>query len=275
MPELPEVETTRLGLLPYLRGQKIRALIVRERRLRWQVPEFLPERLSGRTIHNIGRRGKYLLFDCHDGNESGHLLIHLGMSGSLRILDRPLRPGKHDHLDIVLENGLRLRYTDSRRFGAMLWIDGAVEAHPLLKGLGCEPLSNDFTPDYLFQASRGKRAAIKQFLMNSHIVTGIGNIYANEALYHAGIHPSRATGSVSRQRYARLVQSIRETLKRAIKAGGSSIRDYVGSTGETGHFQLECCVYGREGLPCRRCAATIRGMRHGQRSSFYCPRCQR
>ena len=275
MPELPEVETTRLGLLPHLKGQKIRALIVREKRLRWQVPDFLPERLSGQTVLDIARRGKYLLFDCRNGKDSGHLLIHLGMSGSLRIFDRPLKPGKHDHVDIVLENGVHIRLTDPRRFGAMLWIDGAVDAHPLLKGLGLEPLSDAFTGDYLFQASRGKKAPIKQFLMNSHIVTGIGNIYANEALYHAGIHPKRVTGTVSRQRYTRLVKSIRDTLNRAIKAGGSSIRDFVGSNGETGHFQLDCRVYGREGLPCRRCTAPIRSLRQGQRSSFYCPRCQR
>lgn len=275
MPELPEVETTRLGLLPRLKGQKIRALIVREKRLRWQVPDFLPERISGKTVFGIARRGKYLLFDCRNGTESGHLLIHLGMSGSLRILDRPSQPGKHDHVDIVLENGTHLRLTDPRRFGAMLWIDGAVDAHPLLQGLGLEPLSEAFTGDYLFASSRGKKAPIKQFLMNSHIVTGIGNIYANEALYHAGIHPMRATGRVSRQRYNRLVQSIRETLSRAIQAGGSSIRDFVGSNGQTGYFQLDYWVYGRKGLPCRRCSAPIRSLRLGQRSSFFCPRCQR
>jgi formamidopyrimidine-DNA glycosylase len=178
-------------------------------------------------------------------------------------------------VDIVLENGVRIRLRDPRRFGAMLWIDGAVDAHPLLEGLGLEPLSDAFTGDHLFQVSRGKKAPIKQFLMNSHVVTGIGNIYANEALYHAGIHPKRVTGRVSRQRYTRLVQSIRDTLNRAIKAGGSSIRDFVGSNGETGYFQLEYWVYGREGLPCRRCSAPIRSLRQGQRSSFYCPRCQR
>ena len=275
MPELPEVETTRLGLLPRLKGQKILALIVREKRLRWQVPDFLPERISGKTVFDIARRGKYLLFDCRNGTEIGHLLIHLGMSGSLRTLDRPSQPGKHDHVDIMLENGVVIRLTDPRRFGAMLWIDGAVDAHPLLQGLGLEPLSEAFTGDYLFASSRGKKAPVKQFLMNSHIVTGIGNIYANEALYHAGIHPMRATGRVSRQRYNRLVQAIRETLNRAIQAGGSSIRDFVGSNGQTGYFQLDYWVYGREGLPCRRCAAPIQNLRLGQRSSFYCPRCQR
>ena len=274
MPELPEVETTRLGLIPHVKGQRVRALVVREKRLRWPIPDSLPQSLAGLTVHNITRRGKYLLFECRNQRKGGFLLIHLGMSGTLRVFDHPKAPGKHDHVDIVLENGSRIRFTDPRRFGAMLWIDGAIDSHPLLEKLGVEPLSDTFNGDCLFNASRGKNVAIKQFLMDSHVVTGIGNIYASEALFHAGIHPKRAAGKVSRNRCARLAQSIQDTLKRALKAGGSSIRDYVGSNGRSGCFQLEYLTYDREGQPCRQCATPIRCLRLAQRSTFYCPRCQ-
>ncbi len=275
MPELPEVETTRLGLLPYLKGARILALEVRENRLRWQIPDFLPELLAGQVVRDIMRRGKYLLLYCCKRKHCGHLLIHLGMSGSLRVLEQESPPGKHDHVDIVLESGKLIRFTDPRRFGAILWIDGDTGAHPLLCKLGVEPLSVEFTGACLFAVSRGKQVAIKQLLMDSHIVTGIGNIYANEALYHAGIHPRRAAGEISRKRCTRLAQSIKDTLGRALEAGGSSIRNFTGSNGEAGYFQLEYWTYGREGLPCKRCATPIRSLRQGQRSSYFCPRCQR
>ena len=275
MPELPEVETTRLGLLPYLKGARIQRLEVRERRLRWDIPEFLSELLVGYVVRDITRRGKYLLVYCCKNRNCGHLLLHLGMSGSLRVLAHPLPPGKHDHVDIVLESGVCIRFTDPRRFGAMLWVDGDAGEHPLLSALGVEPFSEEFTGDCLFSASRGKQVAIKQLLMNSRVVTGIGNIYANEALYHAGIHPRLAAGKVSRRRCDRLAQSVKDTLERALKAGGSSIRNFVGSNGEAGYFQLEYWTYGREGLPCKRCQTPIRSLRQGQRSSFFCPQCQR
>jgi formamidopyrimidine-DNA glycosylase len=275
MPELPEVETTRLGLLPHLKGRRVRELIVREKRLRWPVPDFLAERLAGQTVRDIKRRGKYLLFECRKAGAAGHLLIHLGMSGRLRVLARAQRAGKHDHIDIVLESGVRVRFTDPRRFGSVLWIDGDIGKHPLLQELGVEPLAEDFSADYLFATSRGKKVAVKHFLMDSHIVAGVGNIYANEALFSAGVHPARAAGRISHLRYARLAESVRDTLERALRAGGSSIRDFAGSNGEMGHFQLDYRVYARAGLPCRRCKTPIRLLRQGQRSSFFCPVCQR
>jgi formamidopyrimidine-DNA glycosylase len=275
MPELPEVEITRLGLLPHLIGQRIRGVVVRNARLRWPIPESLPERLTGCVIGEIARRGKYLLFDCRKEESSGHLLIHLGMSGSLRAITAHIPPGKHDHVDILLENGVCARLTDPRRFGAMLWIEGDELSHPLLDKLGVEPLSRDFSGAYLYQSSRGRMVTVKQLLMDGRIVTGVGNIYANEALFHAGIHPGRVAGKVSLQRYERLALAVRDTLKRALGAGGSSIRNFVGSDGKAGHFQLDYRVYGRENLACRRCKARIRMLRQGQRSSFYCPVCQR
>jgi formamidopyrimidine-DNA glycosylase len=271
MPELPEVETTRRGLLPHLVGRRIRGAIVRNANLRWPVPGDLARRLRGEEVLDIRRRGKYLLIDC----PKGHLLVHLGMSGRLTVVPDGLPPRKHDHVDIRLEGGKALRFTDPRRFGAMLWLADPADRHALLKDLGMEPLEPEFTGAALARRAAGRRVAIKQFLMNSGIVTGVGNIYASESLFHAGIHPSRSAGRISLARWDRLAASIRATLERALKAGGSTLRDFASAEGRPGHFQNRFVVYGREGKPCPTCKTPIRALRHGQRSTFYCPACQR
>ncbi len=275
MPELPEVETTRLGLLPKVSGKRIVSVLVRNPRLRWPVPRDLAKRLGGAKVVDISRRGKYLLWDCRSKDARGFLLTHLGMSGSLRMAETGEPAGKHDHVDLNLEKGLTIRYTDPRRFGAMLWLSGDKPAHPLLDILGPEPLTEDFSGEYLFKASRGRSVSVKEFLMNGHIVVGVGNIYASESLFRAGIHPARPAGSVSRQRYERLVDAVKITLGNAIRAGGSSLRDYVQVSGELGYFQVNAFVYDREGEPCRTCGQAIRAMRQGQRSTFYCAHCQK
>ena len=278
MPELPEVETTRLGLLPAVQGQRIAGVTVRERRLRWPIPKNLAAQLSGKTVVGIARRGKYLLWDCRVDARRGYLLSHLGMSGSLRVIgsgDAGRSLQKHDHLDISFDNGFTVRYTDPRRFGAMLWIAGAAPTHALLNALGPEPLSADFDGAHLLAAAKGRSLSIKEFIMNSQVVVGVGNIYASESLFCAGIHPKRAAGKVSRTRLVRLADAIEHTLQTAIHAGGSSLRDYVQANGEPGYFQASAFVYGRDGLPCRVCNTPIRAFRQGQRSTFFCPRCQK
>jgi len=274
MPELPEVETTRLGLLPTVRGQTIVGVKVRNARLRWPVPRDLGRRLTGSRITDITRRGKYLLWSCRGGAAPGFLLSHLGMSGSLRLAGKAETPGKHDHIDLLLESGIAVRYTDPRRFGAMLWLPGEVAAHALLDTLGPEPLTDEFSGDYLFAASRGRSVSIKEFVMNGQVVVGVGNIYASESLFRAGIAPTRAAGSVSLRRYRRLAEAIKTTLGNAIRAGGSSLRDYVKANGELGNFQVDAYVYDRDSLPCRICGRPIRTIRQGQRSTFYCSHCQ-
>jgi formamidopyrimidine-DNA glycosylase len=271
MPELPEVETTRRGIAPHVIGRRVIKTVVYDRRLRWPVPADLEERLLGATIDRIDRRSKYLLFRI----DGGTLLVHLGMTGSLRAYSSapPRRP--HDHVDLVLDDGTTLRYHDPRRFGAMLWIASSGEAHPLLRHLGPEPLEPAFTDDHLWQVTRGRRAAVKLALMDNRLVVGVGNIYANEALFRAGIRPTIAAGRLSRARLARLAGAVRAVLAEAIAKGGSTLRDYVGSDGDPGEFQLTLNVYGREGRPCRVCATPIRQLRQGQRASFYCPTCQR
>ena len=281
MPELPEVETTRLGLLPTVRGNRISTVTVRERRLRWPIPANLAKQLSGKTVTDITRRGKYLLWDCRlddTDKHRGFLLSHLGMSGSLRVIpagDSGQTVQKHDHLDIGFDNGVTIRYTDPRRFGAMLWIAGATPAHALLDALGPEPLSDEFHGAHLEAAARGRSVSIKEFIMNGQVVVGVGNIYASEALFRAGISPRRAAGRVSLSRLVRLADAIKYTLQKAINAGGSSLRNYVQANGELGYFQLNASVYDREGLPCRICTTAIRTFRQGQRSTYYCPRCQK
>lgn len=271
MPELPEVETTRRGLLPHLVGRRIRGAVVRNPNLRWPVPGDLSRRLRDEEVLDIRRRGKYLLFDC----KRGHLLVHLGMSGRLSIVadDAPVRD--HDHVDVCLEGHQSMRLTDPRRFGAVLWLRGAAERHVLLRGLGLEPLEAEFTGDALHRLARGRRVPVKHFLMNSRIVTGVGNIYASEALFHAGIHPLRAAGRISRARWQLLAEAVRATLERALAAGGTTLRDFASADGAPGYFQNECAVYGREGLACTACGTPIRALRQGQRSTFYCPNCQR
>ncbi len=270
MPELPEVETTRLGLVPRIVGRRIREVVVREPRLRWPVPRDLASHLRGAVVLAIRRRGKYLLFDC--GN--GHLLVHLGMSGRLTLVppDRPLR--RHDHVDIAFEGGEVMRFNDPRRFGAMLWVRDPAR-HKLLDAMGVEPFDAAFSGELLHRLSRGRRVPVKQFVMDARIVTGIGNIYANEALHAARIHPARAAGRLSLARYGRLAAEIRDVLRRALAAGGSTLRDFVRSDGRPGYFQLEYAVYGRAGEPCPSCGNIVRSVRHGGRSTFYCPACQR
>ena len=271
MPELPEVETTRRGIEPYILGKTIQQLDVRQPRLRWPVPKQLARYLRGQQIERVARRGKYLLL----GTGRGTLIIHLGMSGSLRILKQATPPGPHDHVDLLLNNDTLLRFTDPRRFGAWLWTADPVEQHPLLEKLGPEPLSDSFNTDYLHSHSRNRKQAVKIFIMNSHIVVGVGNIYASEVLFRAGIHPSRAAGRISRQRYTLLVNSIKTVLQAAIEQGGTTLRDFVGGEGKPGYFQQQLQVYGRTGKPCYKCGTPVKVTRLGQRSTFYCSQCQR
>ena len=271
MPELPEVETTRRGVIPRVVGRRIAAVTVYDRRLRWPVPESLARTLRGRTIDRVERRSKYLLFRIG----AGTLIVHLGMTGSLRVHSGPPPRRLHDHLDVALDDGTVLRYHDPRRFGAVLWAEDDARDHKLLRGLGPEPFDDAFTAEHLFRATRGRRAAIKLALMDNGLVVGVGNIYANEALFRAGIRPTVAAGRLSRPRLARLVDAVRAVLTEAIAKGGSTLRDYVDSSGEPGYFQLDYHVYGRAGEACRVCGAPIKLRRQGQRATFYCPRCQR
>lgn len=271
MPELPEVETTRRGLAPHLLGRRIAAVVVRDRRLRWPIPRNLPGKAVGCTVQSIERRGKYLLVDCG----GGWMILHLGMSGSLRVLPRETPPGKHDHFDLVLDSGMMARLTDPRRFGAVLWQDRDPHSHPLLAGLGPEPLGPDFNAAGLRDSLHGRSAAIKTAIMDSRIVVGVGNIYASESLFRAAINPKVAAGRVSLLRCERLVVAIQETLAAAIEAGGSSLRDFVAADGNAGYFQQTHCVYGRDGQPCRSCGTAVKLLRQGQRATFYCSSCQR
>jgi formamidopyrimidine-DNA glycosylase len=270
VPELPEVETTRRGLAPHMQGQRIEAVIVRNRALRWPIPRDLAKQVCGRTVRAVERRGKYLLIDCG----TGWMILHLGMSGSLQVVPKGTPAGKHDHVDLVLSSGMVARLTDPRRFGALLWEADDPHRHPLLARLAPEPLGTEFHAAWLHARTRGRSAAIKNVVMNSHIVVGVGNIYASESLFRAGIHPGLAAGRVSLLRCKKLVAAIQETLAAAIEAGGSSLRDYVGAEGDPGYFQQTYFVYGREGKPCRVCGTTIKTLRQGQRSTFFCPGCQ-
>lgn len=270
VPELPEVETTLRGVRPHLEGRCIADLKVRDPRLRYPVPPELAGVLAGQRITRLRRRGKYLLLEL----DRGTLLIHLGMSGSLRVLPASSKPGPHDHVDLILDDGPCLRLRDPRRFGAFLWLAGPAEAHPLLARLGPEPLEDGFDGDYLHRVSRRRRIAVKAFVMDSSVVVGVGNIYANEALFRAGIHPNRAAGRVSLDRYRSLARCIRAVLAAAIDQGGTSLRDFVQEDGNPGYFAQSLQVYGRAGEPCPTCAKPIRQRRIGQRSSFYCPHCQ-
>ncbi|TFH88329.1 bifunctional DNA-formamidopyrimidine glycosylase/DNA-(apurinic or apyrimidinic site) lyase [Billgrantia azerbaijanica] len=273
MPELPEVETTRRGIAPHVEGREIVEVIVREPRLRVPVPGDLVDRLVGARLGPLARRAKYLLFPIA-GATPASLLWHLGMSGSLRIARLGELPKKHDHLDLVLDDGAILRYHDPRRFGFVDWLAGDVELDPRLARLGPEPLSEAFHGERLHRLSRGRRLAVKPFLMDSGVVVGVGNIYAAEALFLAGIDPRRAAGRIGRERYARLAAAVQEVLAAAIAQGGTTLRDFVGGTGEPGYFRQRLNVYGRDGAPCRRCGGELRRVTLGQRSSVFCPRCQ-
>ena len=271
MPELPEVETTRRGLLAAMVGVRITHAVVRERRMRQPISRALPRCVAGLTIHALTRRAKYLLIDCGIGT----LIVHLGMSGRLWLVDRDTPPEKHDHFDLVLANGKTVRLRDPRRFGLVLWHSGEVVRHKLFASLGPEPLSADFSGAALYNATRKRSAAIKLVIMDSHVVVGVGNIYASEALFRAGVSPRIAARRLTRARCDALASSIRETLSAAITAGGSSIRDYVGGDGMAGNFQSNFAVYDREGQPCNSCGTLIKRLQQGQRSTFYCSTCQR
>lgn len=273
MPELPEVEVVRRGLQAGLSRRVVSRVEVRESRLRWPVPDGLSRELAGRRLESVERRGKYLLMDFGGAT----LIAHLGMSGNFRILDAPQAPARHDHVDIDF-GGRLLRYHDPRRFGAMLWhtaADGPLSAHPLLAGLGVEPFSDAFDAELLYRATRGRAVAIKQLLLSGTVVVGVGNIYASESLFRAGIRPSTPARRIGRERCGRLAQAIRDTLADAISRGGSSLRDFVGSDGQGGYFQLDCFVYGRAGQPCRICGTPVAMRRDQQRATYWCPTCQR
>lgn len=271
MPELPEVETTRRGIEPHIKGQTVSQVIVRQPKLRWPIPMSLQQTLPGCRCISLTRRGKYILLDF----QAGTVLIHLGMSGSLRVIKTPTAVRKHDHVDFVLSSGDILRYTDPRRFGCILWEESDPAQHPLLIKLGPEPLTDDFDASYVYSLSKKRKAPIKTFIMDSNVVVGVGNIYANEALFMAGISPKRAAGAVSRARYEELVIAIKAVLTKAIKVGGTTLRDFTGGNGDPGYFKQSLQVYGRGGLPCRRCGEALTEIRIGQRTTVYCRGCQR
>ena len=269
MPELPEVETTCRGIAPHLEGQRVNRVIVRDRRLRWPIPEDLDVRLSGQRIVLVERRAKYLLINA----EVGTLISHLGMSGNLRLVEAGLPAAKHEHVDIELESGMALRYTDPRRFGAMLWSLDPLN-HALLINLGPEPLTDLFDGLRLFECSRGRSMAVKPFIMDNAVVVGVGNIYATEALFAAGIDPRREAKSISKARYMRLAAEIKRILIHAIERGGTTLKDFIGGDGQPGYFQQELFVYGRGAQPCKVCGTELREVKLGQRASVFCPKCQ-
>ncbi len=270
MPELPEVETTRAGLAPHCEGRTIRNVILRRPDLRWPIPKEIKKILPEQPIVKVRRRAKYLLLD----TEPGSALLHLGMSGCLRVLPKASRVEKHDHVDIVLDNDTVIRFTDPRRFGCLLW-QPAGETHSLLQHLGPEPLSEHFDGDLLFALSRGRRSPVKHFLMDQSIVVGVGNIYAAESLFKAGISPMREAGSVSRARYAALADAVKSILGYAIERGGTTLRDFLNADGAPGYFEQELYVYGREGEPCKVCGKPVQDLRMGNRASAWCRKCQK
>jgi formamidopyrimidine-DNA glycosylase len=268
MPELPEVETTRRGLAPFIEGRVLIAFSVHEHRLRW--PVVIPEHLPGQTVRRLRRRGKYLLAEF----DEGALILHLGMSGSLRFVPRGSDRLTHDHVEFDFGGATVLRLNDPRRFGCVLWQQGAVERHPLLASLGPEPLENEFSGDYLFRVSRRRRVAVKVFLMNASVVTGVGNIYANESLFLAGVRPNRAAGSIPRRRWEPVARAVRKVLADSINLGGTTLRDFINPEGRPGYFRQQLRVYDREGEPCVECETPLIAVVLGGRSTFYCPVCQ-
>jgi formamidopyrimidine-DNA glycosylase len=271
MPELPEVETIRRGITPYLLGQTIAQVVIREQRLRWPIPTKLYTALPGQTVRAVIRRGKYLLVE----TEGGWIILHLGMSGSLRILPAATPAQRHDHVDLVLTNQICMRLRDPRRFGALLWTSESPSKHPLLAPLGPEPWDPEFNGEYLYRRAQGKVRAVKSFIMDSRTVVGIGNIYANESLFVSGIHPAREAGRISLERYKRLAEAIRQLLDEAIEQGGTTLRDFVDSQGVPGYFAGRLKVYNRLDAPCIRCNVPVRHRRLDQRSTYYCSYCQR
>lgn len=271
MPELPEVETTRRGIAPYIEKQIVDAIIIRQKQLRWPIPDEINPQLSGQSIDAIKRRGKYILLQTANGTA----ILHLGMSGSLRIVEPGLPPAKHDHVDICFSNNKVLRFTDPRRFGSLLWTQSDPYQHKLLSKLGPEPLTDDFTTNHLLLRSRGRSIAVKSFIMDSHIVVGVGNIYACESLFRAGIHPERAAGKISKARFDKLVVAIKAVLSEAIIQGGTTLKDFQQSDGKPGYFKQALAVYGRAEEPCLECGNAITVKTINGRSTFYCARCQR
>lgn len=269
MPELPEVETSRRGIEPHIVGQRISDVRIRERRLRWPISEDVDRHLPGQTVTSVERRAKYLLINTTDGTA----ILHLGMSGSVCIVEKDTPASVHDHIDIELESGRALRLRDPRRFGSLHWSDDASN-HWLLKNLGPEPLGDEFDGEYLWKRSHGRRVAVKQFIMNAGIVVGVGNIYASESLFLAGINPKRAAGRIALPRYEALADAIRTVLQKAIRAGGTTLRDFYGGDGEPGYFQQELTVYGREDEPCLYCDRPVTAIVQGQRATYYCKHCQ-
>lgn len=268
MPELPEVEVSRLGITPHVEGNRVTKVTVRNPNLRWPVPEQV-QLLVDKPIDKVRRRAKYLLLDSAEGSA----ILHLGMSGKLRVIDKSVALEKHDHLDIEFSDGKILRYNDPRRFGAFLWQE-LDTTHELLSKLGPEPLTEDFHSDVLYQASRGKVTKVKNFIMDNHIVVGVGNIYANESLFKAGIDPRRPAGKISKQRYQLLTQEIKNTLAYAIEQGGTTLKDFTQSDGNPGYFAQELMVYGRAGQPCVKCQTNLKEVKIGQRATVFCSSCQ-
>lgn len=271
MPELPEVETTLRGITPFIEGQTFKQVIIRHHQLRWPVPTMLNETLSELSIKSVSRRAKYLLFI----TDAGTVILHLGMSGSLRIILGEQAIGKHDHIDFIFDNGTVLRYNDPRRFGAVLWTTDSVLKHSLLKDLGPEPLLSDFDGKHLYQQSRNRKMPVKSFIMDSHIVVGVGNIYANEALFMAGIHPTRHAGRISLIRYQNLADCIKTVLENAIQHGGTTLRNFVNESGTPGYFKQQLRVYGRAGQACRHCSQPLQEIRISNRTTVFCNRCQK
>lgn len=270
MPELPEVETTKRGITPHIVGKTIENVLVRQRQLRWLISNDFEQNLHQQTIQNVERRAKYLLIHTQDGA----LIVHLGMSGNLRIVPISAPTNLHDHVDIIFDSNTVLRFNDQRRFGAMIWATGDILKHPLLRELGVEPLTDDFTPALLFQLSRRKRIPIKTFLMNGKIVVGVGNIYANESLFLSGISPTRHAGDLSAQECEKLVLQIKTVLAKAVEQGGTTLRDFVNAEGKTGYFQQQLHVYGRANAPCTQCSTPLIEIRLANRTTVFCPNCQ-
>ena len=272
MPELPEVETTKNGIAPHILNKIISAIEIRQPKLRWPIPAEVSEKLPSQIVRDVTRRGKYI--GVH--TDAGTLIIHLGMSGSLYFVEPGTPPLFHDHVDIHFgAQSPILRYTDPRRFGAMMWQEGDWTTHELLSHLGPEPLTDAFNVNYLFEKTRGRKQAIKQFIMDSKVVVGVGNIYANEALFMAGIRPTRAAGNISKARLAIFVEKIKLVLAAAIEQGGTTLRDFIGGDGKPGYFKQELRVYGRAEQPCRVCQMPLKEIRQGQRSTVYCVHCQK
>ncbi len=271
MPELPEVETTRRGIAPHITGKKVQSVVLRHTQLRWPIPPRLKNILPGQVVTEVSRRAKYLFLH----TAAGSVIIHLGMSGSLRLVNQKEPVGKHDHVDIVFSNTCILRLRDPRRFGAVLWTTRSPLQHKLIASLGPEPLTDTFDVDYLFQRSRKRQLAIKPFIMDSKTVVGVGNIYASEALFRAGIRPGKAAGRISCAAYQQLVLAIKEVLLAAIEAGGTTLRDFVSGEGKPGYFQQKLQVYGRAGEACDVCGTSIKHVQQAQRATYYCPQCQR